>query len=79
MIIVGAIEAETHLARLIDQVAAGQDVLITRNGMPVARLIRAEPASYGEVEAAISDLKTLRKGVKLSDLDWEQLRDTGRS
>ena len=32
-------EAKTHLSRLIEQVAAGNEVIIARNGTPVARLL----------------------------------------
>ncbi|MBS0380718.1 MAG: type II toxin-antitoxin system Phd/YefM family antitoxin [Proteobacteria bacterium] len=31
-------EAKTHLSKLVDQAAAGEDVLISRAGKPVARL-----------------------------------------
>jgi prevent-host-death family protein len=31
-------EAKTHLSKLLDQVAAGEEVVIARNGKPVARL-----------------------------------------
>jgi prevent-host-death family protein len=33
--------AKTHLSRLIDQVNAGEEVVITRHGRPVARLVPA--------------------------------------
>lgn len=32
-------EAKTHLSRLLQQIAAGEDVIITRLGQPVARLV----------------------------------------
>lgn len=32
-------EAKTHLSRLLQQIAAGEDVIITRSGQPVARLV----------------------------------------
>lgn len=32
-------EAKTHLSRLIEDVAAGEEVIIARNGKPVARLL----------------------------------------
>jgi len=38
MPIVNVYEAKTHLSRLIDQAAGGEDVVIARNGKPVARL-----------------------------------------
>jgi prevent-host-death family protein len=34
--------AKTNLSRLIDQVNAGEEVVITRHGRPVARLVPAE-------------------------------------
>lgn len=47
---VGVHEAKTHLSRLLDDVAAGEDVIITRRGEPAARLValRTAPArSFG--------------------------------
>lgn len=32
-------EAKTHLSRLVEEVAAGGEVIIARNGKPVARLL----------------------------------------
>lgn len=40
-------EAKTHLSRLLAAVEAGEEVVITRNGRPVARLIREGPAAAG--------------------------------
>ena len=36
---VGAFEAKTHLSALLDDVAAGETVTITKRGSPVARLV----------------------------------------
>ena len=47
---VGVHEAKTHLSRFLDDVAAGEEVVITRRGEPAARLlaIRAgAPRSFG--------------------------------
>ena len=35
-------EAKTHLSRLIDEVEAGAEIVIARNGRPVARLVPLE-------------------------------------
>lgn len=32
-------EAKTHLSRLLNQVLAGEDVVITRSGKPIARIV----------------------------------------
>ena len=36
-------EAKTHLSKLLQRVAAGEEVTIARAGVPVARLIAVEP------------------------------------
>jgi len=37
-------EAKTRLSQLVDQAASGQDVVVSRNGKPVARITRLESA-----------------------------------
>lgn len=37
-------EAKTTLSKLVEQAAAGNDVIIARGGKPVARLTQLEPA-----------------------------------
>ncbi len=39
MIQVNVHEAKTHLSRLLEQVEAGEEIIIARNGKPVARLV----------------------------------------
>ncbi len=38
-------EAKTHLSRLLQRVAAGEEVTIARSGVPVARLVPVVPKS----------------------------------
>ncbi len=78
MITVGAFEAKTHLSALLDQVAAGEEVVITKHGKPVARLVAAHHADRARAIAAFEKLKSLRKGTTLGDLSWKELRDEGR-
>ena len=44
-------EAKTHLSRLVEQVEAGEEIVIARAGRPVARLVpnraRSEPRQPG--------------------------------
>ena len=50
---VGVHEAKTHLSRLLERVAAGEEITITRRGEAVARLVSAAPAPkrlFGEDE-----------------------------
>ena len=78
MITIGAFEAKTHLSSLLDKVTQGEDVLITRRGVPVARLVPARQAQQATTESAIKELRALRVGMKLRGLDWKELRDEGR-
>jgi prevent-host-death family protein len=36
-------EAKTHLSRLLQRVAEGEEVIIARAGEPIARLVRIQP------------------------------------
>lgn len=78
MISVGAFEAKTHLSALLDRVAAGEEVVITKHGRPVARLVGAQRTDKARVDDAFAKLKTLRKGTTLGGLSWKDLRDEGR-
>ncbi|MXW24657.1 MAG: type II toxin-antitoxin system Phd/YefM family antitoxin [Chloroflexi bacterium] len=62
-------EAKTNLSRLLAQVEAGEDVVIARNGTPVARLVAVEPPGKREFGA-------LRGRIKLDDSFFEPLPDT---
>ncbi len=77
MISVGAFEAKTHLSALLERVEGGEDIVITRHGRAVARLVRADDAARADIDASIARLKVLRSGVQLG-MDWRTLRDEGR-
>ena len=78
MIEVGTFEAKTHLSSLLKRVAEGEEVLITRRSIPVARIISAHQATGAEVDRAIEELIALREGSRLDGLNWKDLRDAGR-
>jgi prevent-host-death family protein len=74
---VGSFEAKTHLAALIDRAAAGEEVIITRRGKPVARLVAMEGEVDREAVAAVERLRAMRR-AKLAGIGWKELRDEGR-
>jgi prevent-host-death family protein len=78
MITIGAFEAKTHLSALLDRVAAGEEVVITKHGRPVARLVAAQGVDQSRANEAFAKLKALRKGTVLGGLSWRMLRDEGR-
>ena len=77
-ITVGAFEAKTHLSTLLDRVGEGEEVIITKHGKPVARLVSAAQVDRARVNDAFEKLKLLRKRTTLGGLSWQALRDTGR-
>ncbi|MSP88970.1 MAG: type II toxin-antitoxin system Phd/YefM family antitoxin [Alphaproteobacteria bacterium] len=46
-------QAKTHLSRLLEQVAEGEDVVIAKSGKPVARLIPFKPARKPRVPGSM--------------------------
>ncbi|HEX4617661.1 MAG TPA: type II toxin-antitoxin system prevent-host-death family antitoxin [Stellaceae bacterium] len=78
MITVGAFEAKTHFSTLLDWVARGEEVVITKHGKPVARLVSATRIDRERVNDAFEKLKLLRKRTTLGRLSWKELRDVGR-
>ena len=78
MIEVGISEAKTHLSALLEKVRHGQEVLITKRGEPIARLVPAHRSDRTQVAATIDTLLEFRKGMKLDGLDLKALRDAGR-
>ena len=78
MRVVGAFEAKTHLAALLDAVGAGEQIIITRHGRPVARLVPPEDTAPPNVAGTIARLQAFNAGQTLAGLSWSELRDTGR-
>ena len=76
---VGAFEAKTHLSRLLEEVEAGEQVLITRHGRGVARLVPVETSPEQQRLEAVSRLRRFRMGKTLGDISLQELRDAGRT
>lgn len=69
---VGTFEAKAKLAELLDKVAAGETVLITRRGEPAALLV--PPTRIAQNKArALSEIRTFRKACKTGKVDIEAL------
>ena len=75
---IGTFEAKTHLSALLDEVARGEEVVITRRGIAVARLIPAGRPRRDGVGDPIARAKVFAKGQTLGGLSWQKLRDEGR-
>ena len=79
---VGAFEAKTHFAQLLQRVERGEEITITRRGKAVARLVPA--ATRPDREVALATFRRLRERAKRAGLEqfnwaeWRTYRDQGR-
>ena len=79
---IGTFEAKTHFTKIISQVMDGEEILITRRGKPVAKIIPIEKVPHSEtINAAILRIHNLAKEIQLGPFNWDEwknYRDEGR-
>ena len=79
MATVGSNDARTHLSALLDRVAEGERITITKHGVPVAMLVPAcEPAGATNRAKAVQELLRFRKGKRLRGITIRELIEEGR-
>ena len=72
---IGAFEAKTHLASLLDRVAQGERITITRHGVPAAMLIPIEPTGPKLTrQEIVEQMRELRKRVKPGKMSVREMR-----
>ena len=62
---IGIYEAKSKLSELVEKAEAGQEVIITRRGRPVVKLIRAKPERAPDRAAAFKEIRVFAKANKL--------------
>lgn len=76
---IGAFEAKTHLASLLDRVAKGEKITITRHGVPAALLVPVgstqQKLSHKEI---VQGMRDLRKRVKPDKMSVRDMVNEGR-
>jgi len=79
---IGAFEAKNKLGQLLDLVELGEEIIITRHGKVVARLVPPKPAfSRDQARAAIRRIRERAEKLKLGPFEWREwksYRDEGR-
>lgn len=76
---IGSYEAKTHLPRLLDEVARGEVIVITKRGVPVAKLVPAMEARFKTRKDVVEALKEYqRTAPSPGDLSMKQLIEEGR-
>jgi prevent-host-death family protein len=79
MEVIGAFGAKTHLSALLDRVARGEKITITRHGVPAAMLVPVQEAA-GKMthEEIIEGMRELRKRVKPDRMSVREMVNEGR-
>lgn len=80
---IGAFEAKTHLSALLDRVANGERITITRHGVPAALLVPPTPVqeklSHADIVAGMRELRRrVKPATKPGSLTIRQMIDEGR-
>ena len=77
---IGAYEAKTHLARLLDEVAQGETITITKHGVPVAMLVPPPGARRTDLAEVIEGWERYRReqNIRLEGQSIRELIEEGR-
>ena len=76
---IGAYDAKTHLSELLERVGAGEEIVITKHGAPVAKLVPVKKEASAEERAeAIRRIQKLASGLSLGGLKITDLISEGR-
>ena len=76
---IGAFEAKTHLSDLLDRVARGEKITITRHGVPAALLVPVtEAAPKMTHKEIVEGMRALRKRVKPGKMSVREMVNEGR-
>ena len=79
MATIGAFAAKEQFSALLERAARGEEIVITKHGRPVAKLVSAKMHDRERAADAVRQLKELRRGTTLGGISWRALRDEGRA
>ena len=75
---VGAYVAKTHLPKLLERVARGERITITKHGLPVAELVPVASSKKADINTVISELRSMRQKLALKGLSIRKMIEEGR-
>ena len=74
-----AFEAKTRFGELLDRVAKGEEIVITRHDKPVARIVPEGRPNLKDIREAAAGLRKLqeqiaRREAGQKEMSWEQFK-----
>ena len=70
---IGICDARAKLSELIERVQSGEEVVLTRHGEPVARLVPENPRRKRLRAAAVTRIRALARKLNIRDVDVGKL------
>jgi prevent-host-death family protein len=61
---VTALEAKTRLGELLDRVARGEEIVITRHEKPVARMVPEGGRNLAEIRRGVTGLRDVQEAIQ---------------
>ncbi len=75
---IGSYEAKTHLPRLLSRVVKGEQITITRRGVPIVRLIPVNPVPVDSIKEVIEKIRAFRKRHPIKGVSIQKMIQEGR-
>lgn len=75
---IGIYNARARLSELVGRVEAGEEVMLTRRGKPVVRMVAAKTRREGSGAATVARIKALSKRLNIRVSDLRELIEEGR-
>jgi prevent-host-death family protein len=75
---IGLSDAKTHLSALLERVAQGEEITITKHGVPVVLLVPAANRRKKDPKKVAERIRALRRGARLEGVTIRQLLEEGR-
>jgi len=75
---IGIYDARSKLSELIERVQSGEEVVLTRHGEAVARLVPEKRRRKRSRAAAVARIRALARKLDIRDVDVRKLIEEGR-
>lgn len=62
---VGIYEAKSKLSQLVEKAEAGEEVILTRRGRPVAKIVTVAPTARRDRARLLREIRALARRVKI--------------
>ena len=75
---IGIYDARARLSELVERVEAGEEVILTRHGRPVVRMVAASAETDKSGAATVKRIRALRRELDVRGVDVRKLVVEGR-